>query len=114
MELFYILREIERPGKIVISVLGEDHIRRKILTIRKGSYKWKKIFTGLPSGLNQIVIRAYMKKDFVQSVAIDDIFIAPCSEFSKVYFKLQYFLQNVMALNNYMHSLYFSQKKACI
>ena len=84
MELFYILREVEKPGKIFISVLGEDQINRHILTIRKGTFDWKRILLILPSGLNQIVITAIMDKDFVQSAAIDDIFVAPCSEFGKI------------------------------
>ena len=95
MELFYILRETEKPGKILISVLGEDQIDRQLLTIRKGTLDWKRIFLTLPSGLNQIVITAVMDKDFVQSAAIDDIYVAPCSEFGKKIFFSFFFLKDI-------------------
>lgn len=81
LELYYIMPDAD-PAVLDISVRGEDYVTKHLLSIRTPALYWRRKFLELPPGLHQIIIEGVMEGGKVQSMAIDDITVWPCQDFS--------------------------------
>ena len=82
LELFYF-----KPAKesmLIVSVLGENMEENTLLLIKQEAKYWRRQFVKLPNGLHQIIIEGKIDSgETAQSIALDDVNLMLCEEFSE-------------------------------